>query len=50
MFNERELRGVVCPECGGMLLQRDGKAWCDWCDEYVKPVRETRLPVIGGPK
>lgn len=43
-----EVRGRVCPECGSSVVHRGHGVWCDWCDEYVNPVREATLDVLGG--
>lgn len=43
----REMPGRVCPECGGSVVLRQNRPWCDWDGEYVVPVREQQLPVIG---
>jgi hypothetical protein len=43
-FNEVEplMYGVHCPVCGGSLLKRGKRAYCDWCDENVKPEADAK--------
>lgn len=38
-----EIRGVVCPECGGSLVWRRGRAFCDE-HRYVEPRHEKVIP------
>jgi len=35
-----EIRGVQCPECGGSLVRYSHRAYCDWCQLYVRPKKE----------
>jgi len=35
-----EIRGVQCPECGGSLVRHSNRAYCDWCQLYVRPKKE----------
>jgi len=34
-----EIRGKVCPECGGSVLRRNSSAYCDE-DGYVQPIED----------
>jgi len=34
-----EIRGVVCPTCGGSVAWKRGRAWC-YEDGFVEPVPE----------
>lgn len=37
-LNEPLIYGVHCPYCGGGLLRvGERRAYCDWCDRYVRP-------------
>lgn len=38
-----EIRGAVCPKCGGELIYNKEKPWC-YDDGFVKPKRQA-----GGP-
>lgn len=38
-----EIRGVVCPHCGGSLVWNKGRAHCDE-DGPVEPVAEQPIP------
>lgn len=38
-----EIRGVVCPDCGGSLVWKAGRAYCDE-HRYVEPDVERTTP------
>jgi hypothetical protein len=42
-----EIPGVVHSVCGSGLVERDGKAYCEWCDVEVD-IRRDAMPVHGG--